>query len=98
MKHKPVQQAFLAHKTAPDGLFALQPHFQINTRRLDFIARYITALLQVCSVNLNILGAALSPKQIESNARRIKRFLAFDLPQIFVAQFVLSFIADEKFE
>jgi hypothetical protein len=83
MKHKPIQQA-------------LQPHFQIDTRRLDFIARYITALLQVCTVNLNILGAALSSKQIESNARRIKRFLAFDLPQIAIAQLVLSFVQDEK--
>jgi hypothetical protein len=83
MKHKPIQKA-------------LQPHFQIDTRRLDFIARYITALLQVCTVNLNIIGAALSPKQIESNARRIKRFLAFDLPQIAIAQFVLSFITEEK--
>jgi hypothetical protein len=83
MKHKPLQQA-------------LQPHFQIDPRRLDFIARFIIALLQVCTVNLNILGTALSSKQIQSNARRIKRFLAFDLPQIVIAQFVLSFITDEK--
>jgi Transposase DDE domain len=83
MKHKPIQQA-------------LQPHFKLDPRRLDFIARYITALLQVCTVNLNVLGVALSSKQVESNARRIKRFLDFDLPQTFIAQFVLSFITDEK--
>lgn len=83
MKHKPVQQA-------------LQPHFKLDPRRLDFIARYITALLQVCTVNLNILGVALSSNRIESNARRIKRFLNFDLPQSIIAQFVLSFMTDEK--
>ena len=83
MKHKPVQQA-------------LQPHFKLDPRRLDFIARYITALLQVCTVNLNILGTALSSNRIESNARRIKRFLNFDLPQTLIAQFVLSFMTDTK--
>jgi Transposase DDE domain len=83
MKHKPVQQA-------------LQPHFKLDPRRLDFIARYITALLQVCTVNLNILGIALSSNRIQSNARRIKRFLNFDVPQALITQFVLSFMPDTK--
>ena len=84
MNHKPVQQA-------------LQDHFKIDKRRLDFIARFITALLQVCTVNSTILSTALSSNQIQSNARRIKRFLQFDLPQAYITQFVLAFVNDEKF-
>jgi hypothetical protein len=84
MQHKPLQQA-------------LQPHFSdLDPRRLDFIARFIIALLHVSTVNLNKLGAVLSSKQVTSNARRIKRFLNYDLSIDFIAKFVLSFIKDDQ--
>ena len=84
MNHKPVQQA-------------LQDHFRIDRRRLEFIARFIIALLQVCTFNSTILSTALSSNKLESNTRRIKRFLQYDLPQTYIAQFVLAFVGEEKF-
>jgi hypothetical protein len=83
MHHKPLQQA-------------LQPHFDsLDPRRLDFIARFIIALLHAQTVNLNKLGRALGPYQISSNARRIKRFLNFNFAPELIARFVLAFIKDE---
>lgn len=84
MKHKPVQHA-------------LQPHFPIDPRRLEFIARFIIALLQVQTINLTQIATALSGRtQVDSNSKRVRRFLEFDLPQEWIARFVLSFVTDEK--
>jgi hypothetical protein len=84
MHHKPLQHA-------------LQPHFDaLDPRRLDFIARFIIALLHTQTVNLNKLGRALSKYQISSNARRIKRFLNFKLAPELIARFVLAFVKDES--
>jgi hypothetical protein len=83
MHHKPLQQA-------------LQPHFDsLDPRRLDFIARFIIALLHAQTVNLNKLGRALGPYQISSNARRIKRFLNFEFAPELIARFVLAFVKDD---
>jgi hypothetical protein len=46
MQHKPLQHA-------------LSTHFQLDKRRLDFIARFIIALLKVRTVNLNCLARHL---------------------------------------
>jgi hypothetical protein len=84
MQHKPVQQA-------------LQAHFDIDARRLEFISRFIIALLKVRSVNLTQLATALNGfAKIESNARRVKRFLNVDFAQEIIARFVLSFITTDK--
>ena len=97
MNHKLVQQVLQDHFLLTRQHLAGCSRFKIDKRRLDFIARFITALLQVCTVNSTILSTALSSNQIESNARRIKRFLQFDLPQANITQFVLAFVSDEKF-
>jgi Transposase DDE domain len=84
MHHKPLQHA-------------LQPHFDsLDPRRLDFIARFIIALLHAQTVNLNKLGRALSNYPISSNAKRIKRFLNFEFAPELIARFVLTFVRDEQ--
>jgi hypothetical protein len=84
MQYKPVQQA-------------LQAHFDIDVRRLEFISRFLIALLKVRSVNLTQIATALNGRaKLESNARRIKRFLNLDFAQDLIARFVLSFVIDEK--
>lgn len=84
MQHKPVQHA-------------LQAHFPLDPRRLDFIARFVVALLKVRTVNLAQVATALGGHALlESNAKRARRFLDFDLAQEAVARFVLSFIHEDK--
>lgn len=75
----------------------LKPHFKLHTARLNFIALFILALIKVRTVNLVQIATALNGKvEIESNTKRAKRFLSFDFAQDLVAQFVLSFVTDEK--
>ena len=84
MQHKPVQHA-------------LSNHFSLDPRRLEFIARFIIALLKVRSVNLNKIATALNGNaDLESNSKRASRFLKFDFVQETIAKFVLSFVTDEK--
>lgn len=84
MNHKPVRDA-------------LQAHFDIDARRLEFISRFIVALLKVRSVNLAQIATALNGfAKLESNARRVKRFLNVDFAQEMIARFVLSFVTDDK--
>ena len=84
MQHKPLQHA-------------LKSHFQIDPRRLEFIARFIIASLKVRTVNLTQIAAALNGLALlESNTKRAKRFFEFDLAQELIAKFVLSFVVDEK--
>ena len=84
MQHKPVKDA-------------LQAHFDIDARKLEFISRFIIALLKVRSVNLTQLATALNGfAKLESNARRVKRFLNVDFAQDMIARFVLSFVTDDK--
>jgi hypothetical protein len=84
MQHKPVRDA-------------LQPHFQLDVRKLEFIARFLVALLKVRSVSLNQIAAALNGSALlESNAKRARRFLEFDLAQDLIARLVLSFLGDRK--
>ncbi len=83
MQHKPVQHA-------------LQAHFSLDPRRLDFIARFVIALLKVRTVNLAQISTALGGHALlDSNAKRARRFLEFDLAQAAVAHFVLSFLAGQ---
>ena len=84
MNHKPVRDA-------------LQAHFKLDARRVEFISRFLIALLKVRSVNLAQIATALNGlAKLESNARRVKRFLNTDFAQDLIARFVLSFITDEK--
>jgi len=84
MQHNPVQHA-------------LHPHFPLDPRRLEFIARFVVALLKVRTVNLAQISTALNGRALlESNAKRARRFLDFDLAQEVVARFVPSFVGDEK--
>jgi hypothetical protein len=84
MQHKPVQHA-------------LSTHFSLDPRRLDFIARFTIALLKVRTVNLNRIALALSgATQPESNSKRARRFLEFPLAQNLIAQFILSFVRNER--
>lgn len=84
MQHKPVQHA-------------LQPHFKLDPRRLEFIARFVIALLKVRTVNLAQIATALNGcALLESNTKRAKRFLEFKLAQELIARFVLALVPDEK--
>lgn len=84
MNHKPVKDA-------------LQAHFNLDARKLEFISRFIIALLKVRSVNLAQLATALNGlAKLESNARRVKRFLNVEFAQDLIARFVLSFITNDK--
>ncbi len=84
MQHKPVKDA-------------LQAHFDIDARKLEFISRFIIALLKVRSVNLTQIATALNGfAKLESNARRVKRFLNVDFAQEMIARFVLSFTTGDK--
>jgi hypothetical protein len=82
MQHKSVQQA-------------LQAHFKLDARRVEFIARFILALLQVRSVQLPQIATALNGNaKLESNLKRAERFLHFDLVQRLIARFVLNFVPE----
>jgi hypothetical protein len=84
MNHKPVKNA-------------LQAHFDLDARRLEFISRFIIALLKVRSVNLAQIATAFNGfAKLESNARRVKRFLNVDFAQEMIARFVLSFVLEDK--
>lgn len=84
MQHKPVRDA-------------LQAHFAIDPRRLEFISRFLIALLKVRTVNLAQIATALNGHaKLESNSRRVKRFLNVDFAQELIARFVLGFVTDQK--
>jgi Transposase DDE domain len=82
MQHKSVQQV-------------LQAHFKLDARRVEFIARFILALLQVRNVQLSQIATALNGNaKLESNLKRAERFLKFDLAQRLIARFVLNFVPE----
>lgn len=84
MQHKPLQHA-------------LESHFHLDPRRLEFIARFILALLKVRTVNLGRIAPALNgATKPESNSKRARRFLEFNLAQALIARFVLNFVQGEK--
>jgi hypothetical protein len=84
MQHKPLQHA-------------LKSHFTLDPRRLDFIASFILALIKVRTVNLAQIATALNGSvQLESNAKRSKRFLEYNFAQEQIAKFILSFIESQK--
>ena len=84
MQYKPVKDA-------------LQAHFVIDARRLEFISRFIIALLKVRSVNLAQIATVLNGfAKLENNVRRVERFLNVDFAQEMIARFVLSFVTDDK--
>jgi Transposase DDE domain len=84
MQHKPLQHA-------------LKSHFTLDPRRLNFIAVFILALLKVRTVNLAQIATALNGSvQLESNAKRSKRFLEYNFAQEQIAKFILSFIESQK--
>ena len=84
MQYKPVEHV-------------LQAHFDIDARRLEFISRFVIALLKVRSVNLAQIATALNGfAKLESNARRVKRFLNVDFAQEMIDRFVLSFVTNDK--
>jgi Transposase DDE domain len=63
----------------PQLAHALQPLFAFDPRVLEFIARFILALLEKRTVNLAALGNTLNENvKSESNQRRTTRFLARD--------------------
>lgn len=54
----------------------IQAHVPLHGARLDFIIRFVMALVVVRSVTLSTVASALNPKVLpESNERRVKRFL-----------------------
>ena len=61
-----------------NGLRAkIQSHVPLHGARLDFMARFITAVSVVRGVTLSTVASALNPAVlIESNEKRIKRFFA----------------------
>jgi hypothetical protein len=63
----------------PQLAHALSAHIHFDPRVLEFIARFILALLDKRAVNLAVLGSILNPSvKGESNQRRATRFLSRD--------------------
>jgi hypothetical protein len=65
-----------------------------NKARIKFVARFLLALYAVQTVNLSILANAFSgPAQIESNYKRLQRFLRqFEMPYAELAEFVVRLL------
>ncbi len=58
----------------------IQAHLPLHGARLDFIVRFVMALVVVRSVTLSTVASALNPNALlESNEKRIKRFFRADL-------------------
>jgi hypothetical protein len=76
----------------------IQPHFPVDARRIDLLARLIVALLQVCTVNYAQLALALNDQvKVASNFKRLQRFFRqFHFARRAYAQFVWKHFADQK--
>lgn len=58
----------------------IQAHLPLHGTRLDFIVRFVMALVVVRGVTLSTVASALNPNVLlESNEKRIKRFFRADL-------------------
>src|SRR5437764_8833463 len=72
----------------------LQHNVAWNRARINFVARFIIALIQVKSVNLSEVASVFSGSaQPRSHYKRVQRFLRFfELPYGSVAAFVLKLL------
>jgi hypothetical protein len=72
----------------------LQQNVAWNRARINFVARFLVALIQVRSVNLaEVAGVFAGGAQAASHYKRIQRFLRhFELPYAAVAAFVLKLL------
>jgi len=77
----------------------LREFFPANKFRIDLIALFILALIQVSTINLTKIAAALPGKtKVDSHYRRLQRFFqAFKFNQFIVAQIIISFLPMDKF-
>jgi hypothetical protein len=72
----------------------LQQNVAWNRARINFVAKFIVALIQVRSVNLPEVASAFAGGALKaSHCKRIQRFLrSFELPFAGVAAFVLKLL------
>ena len=72
----------------------IQVHLPLHGARLDFIARFVLAVIVVRGVTLSTVASALNPSVLgESNEKRIKRFFGeVKLEGVGVAKLLLSLI------
>lgn len=73
--------------------------FKVNKARLKLIVLFIMALIQVCSVNLTKIAAAMfSLAETDSRYRRLQRFFqGFEFPPESLAQFVVNRLPMTKY-
>jgi hypothetical protein len=81
-----------------DSLFdLLRPHFGFDPRRLTVLSALILALVEARTVVLWKLPPIIHLDGSENTVyKRLKRFLQFELDQLLIARFVLSFLQDQK--
>jgi len=76
----------------------LREHIDGHKARLDFMACFLMALIQVRTVNLAPIAVGLKPLvEIGSNYRRCQRFLAeFSFEQEVIGRLILSLLPEGK--
>lgn len=77
---------------------ALRGHLFWHEARIDFMARFLIALIQLRTVNLTQLALALNPAaQVASNYRRLQRFFAdFPVDQRIFTRLLVRLLAGEE--
>jgi hypothetical protein len=77
----------------------LRDFFPANKFRIDLMALFIVALIQVSTINLTKIAAAFPGKtKVDSHYRRLQRFFQnFRFNQFIVAQIIISFLPLDKF-
>lgn len=75
---------------------ALCPHFPLDPRRLAVLAALVLAMIQARSVVLFQLVALVSlPGRDDSIYKRLKRFVQAQVPDLWLARFVLTHVHDQ---
>jgi hypothetical protein len=73
--------------------------FPVNKFRIDFMALFIIALIQICTINLSHLAAAFpGDTKVASHYKRLQRFFRlFEFDEPIVAKLIISLLPLKKF-
>lgn len=84
------------HSTAVQQI--LQEHLTWNKARINFAARFVIALIKLCSVNFTHLALSLNPGvEVGSNYRRLQRFFnGFAVDQLTLTRLLLALLPEQK--
>lgn len=84
------------HTTALQEI--LQEHLSWNKARLNFAARFVIALIKMCSVNFTQLALSLNPQvETPSNYRRLQRFFnGFTFDRLTLTRLSLALLPEQS--